>query len=224
MEALLANPGSTERTRVRRIPELAVKDRSTLHQVLDAGLLGHLALADETGQPYAVPVAYAREGETVLFHGSAASRLFRLCAAGAPVCFTVTLMDGLVLARSAFESSMNYRSAMVLGHCNVLHGRAKELGLRLIGEHLMPERWTQIREPSAQELKATAVLELPLDECSVKVNDGGPEDPAEDLSLPVWAGRLPLERRRGTAVPAADLEPEHAEIPDYIERWRQRLS
>ena len=95
-----------------------------------------------------------REGETVLFHGSTASRLFRLCAAGTPVCFTVTLMDGLILARSAFESSMNYRSAMVLGHCNVLHGRAKELGLRLIGEHLMPERWAEIREPSAQELKA----------------------------------------------------------------------
>ena len=224
MQTLLADPGSTERTRVRRIPELAVTERATLHRVLDAGFYGHLALADETGQPYAVPVAYAREGETVLFHGSAASRLFRLCAAGTPVCFTVTLMDGLVLARSAFESSMNYRSAMVLGHCNVLHGRAKELGLRLIGEHLMPERWAQIREPSAQELKATAVLELPLDECSVKVDDGGPDDPAEDLALPVWAGRLPLERRWGTAVPAADLEPEHAEIPEYVERWRQRLS
>ena len=224
MQTLLADPGSTERTRVRRIPELAVTERSTLHRVLDAGFYGHLALADESGQPYAVPVGYAREGETVLFHGSAASRLFRLCAAGAPVCFTVTLMDGLVLARSAFESSMNYRSAMVLGHCNVLHGRAKELGLRLIGEHLMPERWTQVREPSAQELKATAVLELPLDECSVKVNDGGPDDPDADLARPVWAGRLPLERRWGTPVPAADLGPEHAEIPDYIERWRQRLS
>ena len=123
MEALLANPGSTERTRVRRIPELAVKDRSTLHQVLDAGLLGHLALADETGQPYALPVAYAREGESLLMHGSTASRLFRLCAAGTPVCFTVTLLDGLVLARSAFESSMNYRSVMVLGHCSEI-GRA----------------------------------------------------------------------------------------------------
>jgi len=220
MEALLANPGSTERTRVRRIPELAVTDRSTLHQVLDAGLLGHLALADETGQPYALPVAYAREGESLVMHGSAASRLFRLCAAGTPVCFTVTLLDGLVLARSAFESSMNYRSVMVLGHCTVLHGKSKELGLRLITEHLMPERWDEIRKPSAQELKATAVLELPLDECSVKINADGPDDDAEDVALPVWAGRVPLVRQWGDPVPATDLKPEYARIPDYIHRWK----
>ncbi|HTJ66578.1 MAG TPA: pyridoxamine 5'-phosphate oxidase family protein [Actinospica sp.] len=219
MDALLANPGSTERTRVRRIPELAVTDRSTLHQVLDAGLLGHLALADETGQPYALPVAYARDDESLLMHGSTASRLFRLCAAGTPVCFTVTLVDGLILARSAFESSMNYRSVMVLGHCNVLHGRAKDRALRRITEHLMPERWDEIRKPSAQELKATAVLELPLDECSVKINADGPDDAAEDVELPVWAGRLPLVRQWGDPVPAADLKPEHARIPDYIQRW-----
>jgi nitroimidazol reductase NimA-like FMN-containing flavoprotein (pyridoxamine 5'-phosphate oxidase superfamily) len=221
MDTLLANPGSTERTRVRRIPEHAVTDRSTLHQVLDAGLLGHLALADETGQPYALPVAYAREGESVLVHGSTASRLFRLCAAGTPVCFTVTLLDGLVLARSAFESSMNYRSVMVLGHCNVLHGKAKELGLRLISDHLMPERWAEIREPSAQELKATAVLELPLDECSVKINAGGPDDDAADVELPVWAGRVPLVRQWGEPVAAEDLKPEHARIPDYVHRWQR---
>ena len=224
MEKLLANPGSTERTRVRRIPELAVTDRSALHEVLDAGLVGHLALVDETGQPYALPVAYAREGESVLVHGSAASRLFRLCASGAPVCFTVTLLDGLVLARSAFESSMNYRSAMVLGHCNVLHGRAKELALRLISEHLMPERWPEIREPSAKELKSTAVLELPLDECSLKISADGPDDPAEDVELPVWAGRVPLVRQWGEPVAADDLKPEHGQIPDYIQRWQQRIS
>ena len=222
MDALLANPGSTERTRVRRLPEHAVRDRSVLHRLLDAALVGHLAVVDETGQPYVLPVAYARAGESVLFHGSSASRLFRLCAAGVPVCFTVTELDGLVLARSAFESSMNYRSAMVLGHCNVLHGRAKELGLRLIGEHLMPERWAQIREPSAKELKATAVLELPLDECSVKVADGGPDDDPEDLELPVWAGRVPLEHRWGTPIPDPGLKPEQTETPAYIQRWRQR--
>ena len=224
MEALLANPGSTERTRVRRIPELAVTDRSTLHQVLDAGMLGHLALVDETGQPYVLPLAYAREDESLLMHGSAASRLFRLCAAGTPVCFTVTLLDGLVLARSAFESTMNYRSVMVLGHCNVLHGKAKELGLRLIGEHLMPERWSEVRGPSAQELKATTVLELPLDECSVKVNANGPDDSAADVELPVWAGRIPLVRQWGEPVPADDLKPEYARIPEYVDRWRQKIS
>ena len=119
---------------------------------------------------------------------------------------------------------MNYRSVMVLGHCNVLHGKAKELGLRLIGEHLMPERWPEIREPSAQELKATAVLELPLDECSVKINAGGPDDDAADARLPVWAGRVPLVTQWGEPVPADDLAPEHARIPDYVHRWRQRTN
>ncbi len=224
MDTLLANPGSTERTRVRRIPELAVRDRSALHAVLDAGLVGHLAVTDPTGQPYVLPVAYARVDETVLVHGSSASRLFRLCAAGVPVCFTVTELDGLVLARSAFESSMNYRSAMVLGHCSVLHGRTKELALRQISNHLMPGRWEEIRKPSAQELKATAVLELPLDECSLKVSADGPDDPPEDLGLPVWAGRLPLVRQWGEPVPAEDLDPEHARIPAYIDLWRQQIS
>jgi nitroimidazol reductase NimA-like FMN-containing flavoprotein (pyridoxamine 5'-phosphate oxidase superfamily) len=218
-EALFANPGSTQRTRVRRIPELAATDRSALHQVLDAGLVGHLALADETGQPYALPVAYARDGESLVMHGSTASRLFRLCAAGTPVCFTATLLDGLVLARSAFESTMNYRSAMVLGHCTVLHGKSKERGLRLISEHLMPERWDEIRKPSAQELKATAVLELPLDECSVKINANGPDDAAEDVELPVWAGRVPLVRQWGDPVASPDLRPDLTRIPDYIQRW-----
>jgi len=166
---------------VRRLPDQAVNDRSALYRVLDAGLVGHLALADETGQPYAVPVAYARRDETVLFHGSTASRLFRLCAAGSPACFTVTLLDGLVLARSAFASSMNYRSAMVLGHCAVLHGQAKRTALERISEHLMPGRWKEIRQPSAQELRATAVLELPLRECSLKVSEGGPEDEDQDV-------------------------------------------
>lgn len=224
MDTLLGDPGSTERTRVRRIPEHAVKDRSTLHQVLDAGLVGHLGLADESGQPFVLPVAYARDGETLLMHGSTASRLFRRCAAGAPVCLTVTLLDGLVLARSAFESSMNYRSAMVLGHCHVLHGRRKAEALRLISEHLMPERWAEIREPSPSELRATAVLELPLDECSVKINGRGPDDAAEDVALPVWAGQLPLVRQWGDPVPAADLKPENAEPPAYLHRWRRRIT
>jgi hypothetical protein len=124
---------------------------------------------------------------------------------------------------SAFESSMNYRSVMVLGHCNVLHGKAKELGLRLISEHLMPERWAEIREPSAQELKATAVLERPLDECSVKINADGPDDDAADVELPVWAERVPLVRQWGEPVAAHDLKPEHARIPDSIGRWQQRI-
>ena len=221
MHTLPPDPGSTPRTRVRRLPEHAVTDRSALYTVLDAGLVAHIALADEHGQPYAIPVAYARHEETVLFHGSAASRLFRSCAAGAPVCLTVTLLDGLVLARSAFESSMNYRSAMVLGHCGVLHGRAKLDALQLISEHLMPGRWAEIRPPSEKELKATTVLELPLDECSVKANGGGPEDDAADLTRPVWAGRVPLVESWADPVPSADLDPEYGRIPPYVRRWRR---
>jgi nitroimidazol reductase NimA-like FMN-containing flavoprotein (pyridoxamine 5'-phosphate oxidase superfamily) len=215
------DPGSSPRTRVRRLPEKAVVDRSALHRVLDAGLVGHLALADDTGQPYAVPVAYARRDETVLFHGSTASRLFRLCAAGAPVCFTVTLLDGLVLARSAFESSMNYRSAMALGHCAVLHGRAKRIALERISEHLMPGRWNEIRHPSEQELRATAVLELGLEECSLKVSEGGPDDAEPDVGLPVWAGTVPLAETWCDPVPAEDLAAEFESVPEYLRRWRR---
>jgi uncharacterized protein len=215
------DPGSTARTRVRRLPDHAVTDRGALYAVLDAGLVAHIALADEQGQPYAIPVAYARHDEVVLFHGSAASRLFRTCAAGAPICLTVTLLDGLVLARSAFESSMNYRSAMVLGHCGVLHGRIKLDALERISEHLMPGRWADIRPPSEKELKATAVLELALDECSVKIADGGPEDDAADVTRPVWAGRVPLVEAWAEPVPSADLDPEYGQIPSYVRHWRR---
>jgi len=157
----------------------------------------------------------------VLFHGSTASRLFRLCAAGSPVCFTVTLLDGLVLARSAFESSMNYRSAMALGHCSVLHGQAKWAALERISEHLMPGRWNEVRRPSAQELRATAVLELSLEECSLKVSEGGPDDGEQDATLPVWAGTVPLAESWCDPVPAGDLSPGYESIPDYIRRWRR---
>jgi len=214
-------PGSTPRTRVRRFPELAATEADQLYQILDAGLAGHVAIADETGQPYAVPVAYARQDETVLFHGSTASRLFRLCAAGSPVCFTVTLLDGLVLARSAFESSLNYRSVMVLGHCSVLHGAQKLAALERISEHLMPGRWKEIRHPSEQELRATVVLELPLAECSAKISAGGPDDNEQDIGLPVWAGHVPLAESLREPVPADDLSPEYATVPEYVRAWRR---
>jgi nitroimidazol reductase NimA-like FMN-containing flavoprotein (pyridoxamine 5'-phosphate oxidase superfamily) len=192
-----------------------------VYRILDAGLVAHVAVTDETGQPYAVPVAYARNDETVLFHGSSASRLFRLCAAGSPACLTVTLLDGLVLARSAFESSMNYRSVMVLGHCSVLHGAEKLTALARISEHLMPGRWTEIRQPSEQELRATTVLELPLAECSAKVSAGGPDEDEQDLAVPTWAGHVPLTESWGEPVPADDLSDEFAPIPTYIRDWRR---
>jgi uncharacterized protein len=211
-------PGSTPRTRLRRIPEKAVHERAVLHAVLDAGLVAHVSVADADGQPYVVPVAYARDGDRVLFHGSTGSRLFRTLAHGAPTCLTVTLLDGMVLARSVFESSMHYRSAMVLGTCTPVRGAAKLAALEQITHHLLPGRWAEARQPSKKELAATLVLALTLDEASVKVSDGPPDDPDDDVALEVWAGTVPLWESFGEPVDAPDLRyPLRA--PDYIRGW-----
>jgi uncharacterized protein len=215
----VAELGASERTRVRRIPENAVRDREALHAILDAGLVAHVAVCDDAGQPYVLPVAYARDGERVLFHGSTGSRLFRSLAAGTPTCLTVTLLDGLVLARSAFESSMNYRGAMVLGTCSVLDGDDADRALRVISDHLLPGRWDDIRRPSRKELAATLVLALPLDEASVKVRTGGPNDLDEDLDRPVWAGHVPLALTLGTPVP--DRDGAAFEVPTYVGTWQR---
>jgi nitroimidazol reductase NimA-like FMN-containing flavoprotein (pyridoxamine 5'-phosphate oxidase superfamily) len=213
----LPAPGSSERTRVRRIPEKAVEDRAVLEAVLDAGLVAHVGIVDDEGQPYVVPVAYARDGDRLLFHGSTGSRLFRRLADGARTCVTVTLLDGLVLARSAFESSMNYRGVMALGTCTVLEGAERDDALRRISDHLLPGRWDDIRPPSRKELAATLVLALPLDEVSVKVSAGGPDDDPQDVDRPVWAGRVPIREVFG------DPQPDGAgaayPVPTYLEQW-----
>ena len=216
-DTALPAPGSTPRTRVRRIPEKSVGDREVLHAVLDAGLVAHVAVTDDDGQPYVLPVAYARDGERVLFHGSTGSRLFRLLADGRPTCLTVTLLDGLVLARSAFESSMHYRGAMVLGVAEVLDGAAAEAALRTISDHLLPGRWDDIRSPSRKELAATLVLALPLEETSVKVSGGPPDDAEEDLDRPVWGGHVPIREQFGTPVP--DARGAAYPVPDYVRHW-----
>ena len=185
----LPAPGSTERTRVRRIPEKAVADRDVLHDVLDAGLVAHVGIVDEPASPSWCRSPTPATAIALLIHGSTGSRLFRRLADGAPACVTVTLLDGLVLARSAFESSMNYRGVMVLG---TLHGprrRRARPALRLISDHLLPGRWDDIRPPSRKELAATLVLSMPLAEASVKVSDKPPEDDPQDLDRPVWGGR-----------------------------------
>jgi len=213
-------PGSTPRTRVRRIAEKTVRQTDVMYTILDAGLVAHVAVAGEAGQPFVLPVAYARDGHAVLFHGSTGSRLFRGLAAGAPTCLTVTLLDGLVLARSTFESSMNYRSVMVLGRCTVLTGGAKSAALETITEHLLPGRWTEARHPSKKETAATTVLSLPLTETSVKVSDGPPGDQIEDLALPIWAGNVPIVETFARPVPAPDLRFE-VPVPSYVKRWKR---
>jgi uncharacterized protein len=209
------------RTTVRRLPEKQLHDRASLDAVLDAGRVAHIAVDDDGGQPYVVPVAYARDGDAVLIHGSTASRLFRSLSAGAPTCLTVTVIDGLVLARSVFESSMHYRCAMVLGSAASLDGDAKLAGLERISEHLMPGRWADARQPNRKELAATLVLSMPLDEWSVKVSEGPPEDAEDDLDLPVWAGVLPLYESYGDAAAAPDLRP-GLDVPSYVRDWTAR--
>lgn len=198
-------------------------DIAALHHVLDTGLVAHVAVVTE-GQPFVLPVAYARRDNEVLFHGSSASRLFTTLAAGQPTCLTVTLLDGLVLARSAFESSMNYRSAMVIGVARRLEGDDELDALRVITEHLIPGRWAEIRHPAPKERAATITLALSLDECSVKMRSGGPDDVPSDLTDPVysrvWAGHVPLHEAFGQ--PVSD-DHSHAEtpVPDYVLTWRR---
>jgi nitroimidazol reductase NimA-like FMN-containing flavoprotein (pyridoxamine 5'-phosphate oxidase superfamily) len=207
-----------ERTKVRRLPEKQVTERSTLHAILDAARVAHVGVTDADGQTYVLPVAFARDGDDLVIHGSTGSRLFRVLAAGAPTCVTVTLIDGLVLARSAFESSMHYRSAMMFGTCKSVP--ADDIGrcLEVLTEHLMPGRWAQLRPPTPKELAATTLLRMPLREWSVKVSDGWPDDPAEDLHEPVWAGVLPIESAFGTPLPTPDLR-EPYEPPTYLAQW-----
>jgi nitroimidazol reductase NimA-like FMN-containing flavoprotein (pyridoxamine 5'-phosphate oxidase superfamily) len=216
----LPPPGSTERTEVRRLPDKQVHDRQVLYAVLDAGLVAHVAVMDDDGQPYVVPVGYARDGDRVLFHGSTASRLFRRLAAGRPTCLTVTLLDGLVLARSTFESSMNYRSVMVLGSCTPLTGEGKEQALEVITEHLLPGRWADARHPSRKEQAATTVLSLSLTEASVKVSTGPPEDDPDDVDRPVWAGVVPIVEAFGAPEAAPDLVDDFP-VPEYVRRWQR---
>ena len=209
---------ASARTRVRRQPDLAAYDPSTIHRILDAGLVAHLGVAD-AGQPFVLPVGYARVGDDVLIHGSTASRVFRLAAAGNPVCLTVTLLDGMVFARSVFNSSMNYRSVLVLGTATQVDDEGKKEALRLLSDRLTPGHWNSVRQPSAQELKATSVLRLPLSEASAKVSAGPPEDDAEDLATDVWAGVVPIETLWGRPEPAPELAPGRP-VPAYVQQWR----
>lgn len=213
-------PGSTPRTKLRRIPEKAVREREALNAVLDAGVVAHLAVTDDAGQPYIVPVGYARDGDRVLFHGSTGSRLFRGLAHGQQTCLTVTLLDGFVLARSTFESSMHYRGVMVLGVCEKVTGKDKMPALETITHHLLPGRWADARHPNKKELAATMVLSLSLDEASVKISAGPPDDVPEDVDMPIWAGVVPLREVLGTPVDAPDLRQPYP-VPEYVKNWRR---
>src|SRR6266853_3844831 len=183
----------TKRTQVRRLPKRGVYDREQVYRILDEGIVCHVGFVSE-GHPVVIPTGYGRGEDTLYVHGSAASRMLRDVGKGIDMCVTVTLVDGLVLARSAFHHSMNYRSVVVFGTATVIQYPAeKNEALRVITEHLVPGRWQQARQPTAKELEATMVLAVPLEEVSAKVRTGPPLDDEEDYGLPMWAGVLPLQ-------------------------------
>jgi nitroimidazol reductase NimA-like FMN-containing flavoprotein (pyridoxamine 5'-phosphate oxidase superfamily) len=213
--------GPSPRTTVRRLPERARYDRASVYAILDEGLVCHVGFVDEGGQPFVIPTAYARLGERLVIHGSAASRMVKVLAGGAPACATVTLLDGLVLARSSFHHSMNYRSVVVVGTATEVSDPAeKRRALDAIVEHVAPGRVASVRPPTEKELRATRVVALPLDEASAKVRTGPPKDDEDDYALPVWAGELPL--RLEPFEPAADprLAPGIAP-PPHVTGWRR---
>ncbi len=182
----------SERTRVVREANRAVYDREAIYKILDEGFVCHVGFAVDE-QPFVIPTMFARMGDAIYFHGSAASRMLRGASSGLPVCVTVTLADGLVLARSVFNHSMNYRSVVALGTATLISEPTEKLAaLRAFTEKLIPGRWEDARQPNEQELKATSILKLPLTEVSAKVRTGGVEDDAADYALPVWAGIIPL--------------------------------
>jgi uncharacterized protein len=206
------------RTKVRRRAGRGRYGRAAINTILDEGLVGHAALVAD-GQPYAIPMLYARDGDVLYLHGSPLSRLVSGLAEGVPMCFTVTLLDGLVLARSAFHHSVNYRSVVVLGRGRALpEPEAKHAALRRIVEHVAPGRSDDARGPSDGELKATEVVMLPLDEASAKVRTGGPVDASEDYALPVWAGQVPL--RLVTGEPLTD-DRCATPVPDYVHHYHR---
>jgi len=180
-----------DRIRVKREPKRGRYDRETIDAILDEALLCHIGF-EVDGQPYVIPTLHARVGDTLYVHGSSASRMLRHAGSGAQVCVTVTLFDGLVLAKSVFNHSVNYRSAVVFGTATLVQGDEKRAALHALTEQLVPGRWDEVRRPTEQELKATSILSLPIDDASAKVRTGGPEEEPEDVDLPFWSGVVPV--------------------------------
>ncbi len=211
----------TVRTRITREPDRAVYDRATVYQILDEGLICHVGFVVDD-QPFVIPTGYGRQGDNLYIHGSVASRMLRRLDQGVPVCVTVTLLDGLVLARSIFNHSMNYRSVVVLGTAVAVEDPQEKLqALRALSEHILPGRWHDARPPNERELKATLVMRLPLEEFSAKVRTGPPIDDEEDYSFPTWAGVLPLEMVARPPIPDPRLDAK-TPVPACAQAYRRR--
>ena len=210
----------TPRTTLGRKPERGSHDWETIAAILDEGLICHIAF-ETGGQPYAIPTNYGRDGRTLYIHGSPASRMLRSLAEGIPMCVTVTLLDGIILARSVFHHSMNYRSVVVLGTARRVDAEAEKLhALEVIVDHIVPGRWGDARIPNERELKATLVLRMEIDEASAKVRPGGVVDEPEDIGLPVWAGRLPLSLVAGKPETDPEVAPGQV-VPPYLRDYKR---
>jgi uncharacterized protein len=208
----------TARTRVIREPHRGVYDRDAAYQILDQGFICHVGFVVDN-QPFVIPTAYGRAGDNLYIHGSAASRMLCNLDQGIPVCVTVTLLDGLVLARSVFNHSMNYRSVVVLGTATAVEDREEKLtALRSISEHILPGRWADSRQPNEKELKATLVMRLPINEFSAKVRTGPPIDDEEDYSFPTWAGVIPLEMIARAPIRDERCDP-NLPVPTYASKY-----
>jgi len=208
----------TERTTLKRLPKRGVYDRQLVYGILDEGFICHVGFA-VAGQPFVIPTGYARLDEQLFIHGSQMSRMLRTLSSGIDICVTVTLVDGLVLARSAFHHSINYRSVVMFGRATIIDEReAKLAALFAFSEQVIPGRWNDVREPTEQELKATTVLSLPLVEVSAKVRTGPPIDDDDDYALNVWAGVLPLKIAAGTPINDPRL-PESIKPPAYTLKY-----
>ncbi|MGA8073549.1 MAG: pyridoxamine 5'-phosphate oxidase family protein [Candidatus Acidiferrales bacterium] len=212
----------TPRTQVRRLPDRGRYDSDTIYRILDEGFLCHVGFVVD-GQPFVIPTGYARVGDAIYLHGSAASRMLRTLAGGVQVCVTVTLVDGLVLARSAFHHSMNYRSVVILGTAHAVEEPAEKVrALEAFTNHVVPGRWDAVRPVRDSEVKATAVLKLSLQEASAKIRIGPPKDEPEDYELPIWAGVLPLKLAAGAPIADAKL-PDGAKVPEILKNYSRAV-
>jgi nitroimidazol reductase NimA-like FMN-containing flavoprotein (pyridoxamine 5'-phosphate oxidase superfamily) len=210
----------TERTRLRRLPKRGSFDRDTIYPILDEAFICHVGFVVD-GQPYVIPTGYARIGDNLYIHGSSASRMLRNLAKGVDVCVTVTLLDGLVLARSAFHHSVNYRSVVILGKAELVEDTdEKNNALEAFTEHVIPGRWPEIRWPSELELKATSVPKLPIEEASAKIRTGDPKDDEEDYAMNIWAGVLPLTTSAGKPIDDSRLV-NGLSVPDHVLNYKK---
>ena len=209
-----------ERNRVRRVPKRGQYDKDTIYRILDEGLVCHVGVVED-GQPVVIPMNYARRDDTVILHGAPASRLVKYVQAGRPVCVTVTLLDGLVLARSVYHHSMNYRSAVVFGRGRLIEAEKEKLAvLEVLTENILPGRWQVARRPNRQELDATAIVSIAIESASAKVRTGPPADDEDDYQLPVWAGVVPIRQQALTPVRDPRLS-EDTRVPPSVSNYRR---